>query len=59
MSYDEGQVHVEWSTPVGCGSLAEQTPPKEDDGTGGGDGGDRDEKPAESVGSGLGFFFLV
>jgi len=49
-------VHVEWSTPSGCGAVTEQPPPQEDDGSGSGDSG---EKPAESVGSGLGFFFLV
>lgn len=54
--YERGRVHVEWSTPSGCGAVTEQPPPQEDDGSGSGDSG---EKPAESVGSGLGFFFLV
>lgn len=58
ISYDSGQVHVEWNTPSACGSTSEQ-PPQEDDKTGGGGDGNSDEKQTESVGSGLGFFFLV
>jgi len=58
VSYDNGQVHIEWSTPSGCGSTNEQQPPQDDDKTGGGGGGDNDGKP-QGVGSGLGFFFLV
>ncbi|OAX39977.1 hypothetical protein K503DRAFT_34465 [Rhizopogon vinicolor AM-OR11-026] len=59
ISYDNGEVHVQWSTPSGCVSTTDQP---EDDKTGGGSGGgggNSDEKPTESVGSGLGFFFLV
>ncbi|KAG0704492.1 putative autophagy protein Atg27 [Suillus ampliporus] len=57
-SYENGTVYVEWSTRSGC-SADEKSPPQEDDKTGDGGGSDSDEKPAESVGSGLGFFFLV
>jgi len=57
-SYDGGQAYIEWSTPLACGSTTEQ-PPQEDDKTGGGGDGNNDEKQTESVGSGLGFFFLV
>ncbi|KAG1751570.1 putative autophagy protein Atg27 [Suillus paluster] len=58
VAYENGTVHVEWSTPSGC-STAEQSPPQEDDKTGDGGSSDSDEKPTESVGSGLGFFFIV
>lgn len=68
VSYENGVVRVDWSTPEACGSPDDQPPeqspsqppPEEDDddtpadeGSGGGD-----EKPAKR-GSGLGFFFIV
>jgi len=55
-SYENGQVLVEWSSPAACRTTGT---PKEDESRGG-DGGDKEEdRPIESVGSGLGFFFLV
>ncbi|KAH7888677.1 type II membrane protein [Phlebopus sp. FC_14] len=57
VSYEDGQVLVEWSSPSACAST--EPPPKEDDRTGGGSGGNGEPKPIESVGSGLGFFFLM
>jgi hypothetical protein len=58
-SYENGQVLVDWSSPAACGST-ETPPPKEDEGNGGNGGSDNGEQtPIESVGSGLGFFFLM
>ncbi|KAA1473939.1 hypothetical protein DENSPDRAFT_803280 [Dentipellis sp. KUC8613] len=57
-SYEDGEAHVEWSTPAGCGFQGDEEPPKGDDKTGGGSGSG-DEKEEESVGSGIGWFFLV
>ncbi|KAG1752957.1 putative autophagy protein Atg27 [Suillus lakei] len=65
VSYENGIVRVDWSTPAACGSPDDQStpdepsPPQEDDDTPADEGGgDSDEKPAKR-GSGLGFFFLV
>ncbi|KAF8556390.1 hypothetical protein OG21DRAFT_1506664 [Imleria badia] len=54
-SYENGQVLVEWSSPAACGTTGT---PKEDEGSSGG-GGKEEDTPIESVGSGLGFFFLM
>jgi len=58
-SYDGSQVRVEWSAPAGCGFQGDEEPPT----NGGGDeGGDRDgekDDSQQSVGSGIGWFFLV
>ncbi|KAG1870158.1 autophagy-related protein 27 [Suillus subalutaceus] len=53
VSYENGVVRVDWSTPSACSLPDDQPPPQEDEG-----GGESDEKPAKR-GSGLGFFFLV
>ncbi|KDQ57471.1 hypothetical protein JAAARDRAFT_177653 [Jaapia argillacea MUCL 33604] len=53
ISYDGVQLKVEWSAPAGCSES--QQPPKDDESKGPGDGG----KEEESVGSGIGWFFLV
>ncbi|KIJ67799.1 hypothetical protein HYDPIDRAFT_107295 [Hydnomerulius pinastri MD-312] len=61
-SYENGQVLVDWSAPVACGSNETPPPPNENDsngGSGGGGGGNEENTPIESVGSGLGFFFLM
>lgn len=67
VSYENGTVRVDWSTPSACGSPDDQPPsqsptqppPQEDDDTPADEGGgESDEKPA-TRGSGLGFFFLV
>ncbi|KAG1766980.1 autophagy-related protein 27-domain-containing protein [Suillus occidentalis] len=67
VSYENGIVRVDWSTPAACGSPDDQPPeqspsqppPEEDDDTPADEGGGKsDEKPAKR-GSGLGFFFLV
>lgn len=58
-SYEAGQVSVEWSVIAGCGFSGDKEPPKhEDDNGGGGSEGD-DRKEDQSVGSGIGWFFLV
>ena len=54
-SYENGQVLVEWSSSAACGITGA---PKEDEGSSGG-GGKEEDTPIESVGSGLGFFFLM
>lgn len=53
-SYDGAQVQVEWSTKAGC-------PVQIDDGPkdGGGDGPDKEGETSGTVGSGVGWFFLV
>lgn len=60
VSYKNGTVRVDWSTPSACGSPDDQpppqSPPQEDDDTPANEGGG--EKAAKR-GSGLGFFFLV
>ena len=49
-SYDGAQAVVEWSVPSGCGMRGD--PPSDDD--------DKPpEKEVESVGSGIGWFFLL
>ncbi|KAI9061762.1 hypothetical protein FKP32DRAFT_1575350 [Trametes sanguinea] len=57
-SYDGKDLHLEWSAPAGCGfsgpSDDEEKPDKDQDGDSG-TGGDKEE----SVGSGLGYFFLI
>ncbi|KAG2090584.1 putative autophagy protein Atg27 [Suillus cothurnatus] len=62
VSYENGVVHVDWSTPSACGFSDDQpppqSPPQEDDGTPADEGGGGGEKSAKR-GSGLGFFFLV
>lgn len=67
VSYENGIVRVDWSTPAACGSPDDQPPeqspsqppPEDDDDTPADEGsGGSDEKPAKR-GSGLGFFFLV
>jgi autophagy-related protein 27 len=61
-SYDGAQVDVEWSTPAGCGFKKgdDGESPKDDETEGGGEsGGGGDDKTEESMGSGLGWFFLV
>ncbi|KAL0072404.1 type II membrane protein [Marasmius tenuissimus] len=54
ISYLNSQVKIEWSAPEACGSNGDE---------GGKDGGDPsggdDPKDSESVGSGIGWFFLV
>jgi hypothetical protein len=55
-SYDGSQLQLEWSAPAGCGFQGESPPPPpppppEND-TGGGN-------HKKSVGSGIGWFFLV
>ncbi|KAK1218483.1 type II membrane protein [Marasmius sp. AFHP31] len=54
LSYLDSQVKIEWSAPEACGSNGDE---------GGKDGGDHsggdDPKDTESVGSGIGWFFLV
>ncbi|KAG2043456.1 autophagy-related protein 27 [Suillus americanus] len=59
VSYENGAVHVDWSTPSACSLPDDQPPPQEDDNTPADEGGgESNEKPAKT-GSGLGFFFLV
>ena len=53
-SYENGEVLVEWSSPVACGTTET---PKEGESSGG--GGKEKDTPIESVGNGLGFFFLM
>ena len=58
VSYDGKKAEVEWSAPSGCpgGSPPGSDQPKEDEDVPGGDSGNSDEK---SVGSGIGYFFLL
>ncbi|KAI8993858.1 autophagy-related protein 27 [Trametes punicea] len=57
-SYDGKDLHLEWSAPAGCGfSGPSEDEEKPDDG-GNGDKGSGSDKE-ESVGSGLGYFFLI
>ena len=49
-SYDGAQAVVEWSAPSGCGFPGD--PPTDEDGK-------TPEKEVESVGSGIGWFFLL
>ena len=60
-SYDGAQVVVEWSTPAGCGFKDDTNSPNDDNETDGGEGGGSggNDKVEESVGSGIGWFFLV
>ncbi|KAF8135398.1 autophagy-related protein 27 [Boletus edulis] len=55
-SYEDGQVLVEWSSSAACRTTGT---PKEDESRGGDDGSKEENRPIESVGSGLGFFFLM
>ena len=53
-SYNGGVMNVEWSHVSGCGFVGN------DDSTGGGSGGEnKGGGKEESVGSGIGWFFLV
>lgn len=55
VSYNGSALQLEWKTPVACG---ESTGPGDDNKDGGNkDGGD--EPASESVGSGIGWFFLA
>ncbi len=57
-SYDGKDLWVEWKAPAGCalGDAApgESDPPSKDPGEGGGDA-----PPSSSMGSGIGYFFLL
>jgi hypothetical protein len=59
-SYDGKQASVEWRAPAGCnfGGTEPDQPPESnpDTGNGGGSGGG---EPSRSMGSGLGYFFLL
>ncbi|KAJ4483392.1 autophagy-related protein 27 [Lentinula aciculospora] len=57
VSYDGSQVEVEWTNPAACGSEAGDDNDKGDNDNDSGNGGDSEDK--ESVGSGIGWFFLV
>ncbi|KAI0063520.1 hypothetical protein BV25DRAFT_1883291 [Artomyces pyxidatus] len=57
-SYDGSQVHVEWSAPAGCEFKGDDEP-KQDEGSGGGKEGGGETDDDESVGSGIGWFFLA
>ncbi|KAI0793182.1 autophagy-related protein 27 [Abortiporus biennis] len=54
VSYDGKELRVDWSAPAGCEFSA--GPPGNDEPSGGESGG---EKEVESVGSGIGYFFLL
>lgn len=56
LSYDDSILNLEWSTPDGCPKTTESEPPKDDKGNKGDSDSGSEE---ESVGSGLGWFFLV
>lgn len=56
VSYDGAQLQIEWSAPAGCGFKDD----KNEGGEGGGENGSGDNgDKKESVGSGIGWFFLV
>jgi hypothetical protein len=67
VSYENGTVRVDWSTPSACGSPDDQPPPQsppqpppqEDDDTPADEGGEESEETPAKRGSGLGLFFLV
>lgn len=67
VSYENGVVRVDWSTPSACGlpddqppsQTPPQDPPQEDDDTPADDGGEESDTKPATRGSGLGFFFLV
>ncbi|KAJ3724524.1 autophagy-related protein 27 [Lentinula raphanica] len=54
VSYDGSQVEVEWTNPAACG-----TEPSDDSSNDNEGGNDGDSEEQESVGSGIGWFFLV
>ncbi|KAJ3762398.1 autophagy-related protein 27 [Lentinula raphanica] len=54
VSYDGSQVEVEWTNPAACG-----TEPSDDSNSDNDGGNDGDSEEQESVGSGIGWFFLV
>ena len=54
LSYNGSQLQLEWSAPAGCGFQGETPPPENDRGGGGGN-----DNRKKSVGSGIGWFFLV
>ena len=57
LSYNGSQLQLEWSAPSGCGFQGETPPPENDKGGDSGGGGNDNRK--KSVGSGVGWFFLV
>lgn len=56
LSYDDLMLNLEWTSPGGCPKTTDSEPPKDDEGNKGGNDSGSEE---ESVGSGLGWFFLV
>ncbi|KAK7675985.1 hypothetical protein QCA50_021061 [Cerrena zonata] len=56
ISYDGKVANVEWSAPAGCDFVG---PPGDGNPSGGDEKGGNDEKESESVGSGIGYFFLL
>lgn len=55
VSYDGKTANVEWSAPAGCDFVG---PPSDGEPSGGDEKGGN-EKESESVGSGIGYFFLL
>lgn len=60
VGYDGAELQIEWSVPAGCAFKGDESP---GGGGGGGEGGDKNgsdgDKPNESKGSGIGWFFLM
>ncbi|GBE81152.1 autophagy-related protein 27 [Sparassis latifolia] len=57
VSYNRSDMSVEWSAPAGCLLGSSPDAPSED--LPGGDDGSGDDKKQKSVGSGVGYFFLL
>ncbi|TFK54472.1 hypothetical protein OE88DRAFT_1655149 [Heliocybe sulcata] len=55
VSYEAGQLRLEWSTPAGCGHTGDEPPPKNDDEV----KQPSDSENERSIGSGIGWFFLA
>ncbi|KZT10686.1 uncharacterized protein LAESUDRAFT_721047 [Laetiporus sulphureus 93-53] len=54
LSYDGSQMSAEWSTPAACGSSDDGSSDKPNE-----DAGEGDDKSKTSIGSGVGYFFLL
>lgn len=59
VSHDGATVTLGWKHPAGCGFEGDKPPPKDDDKTDDDKKDNNNKDAATSVGSGIGFFFLV
>ncbi len=58
-SYDGKDLYIQWEAPAGCPFNGPPDEGTKDPSKGGDDKSDPGEKEEESVGSGLGYFFLL